>query len=237
MEFSRQEYWSRLPFPTPGDLSHLEIKPLSLASPALAGRFFTTRATWSLATVAQTVKNLPAMWETRFDPWVRKIPWRREWLSIPVFLPGESHGQRSLAGYSPWGGKDLDMTEQLTPVPPGKPVEKGPKYNHKHLCNRQAKVHSHPPSVCLSFCLCICSSPYPPLTTPMKRWCGDRAERDLKMLALKIKVMWPQAKECWQPSEVGFSPSTSRGSTALPTPWCWSSETDFRLLASRTSKV
>ena len=39
------------------------------------------------------------------DPWVRKIPWRREWLPIPVFLPGEFHGQRSLVGYSPRGHK------------------------------------------------------------------------------------------------------------------------------------
>ena len=39
----------------------------------------------------------------RFDPWVRKTPWRREWLTSPVFLPGESHGHRNLAGYSPWG--------------------------------------------------------------------------------------------------------------------------------------
>ena len=38
-----------------------------------------------------------------FDPWVGKIPWRREWPPTPLFLPGESHGQRSLAGYSPWG--------------------------------------------------------------------------------------------------------------------------------------
>ena len=37
----------------------------------------------------------------RFDPWARKIPWRRAWQPISVFLPGESHGQRSLAGYSP----------------------------------------------------------------------------------------------------------------------------------------
>ena len=42
MEFSRQEYWSGLPFPTPGDLPNPEIKPESLVSPALAGRFFTT---------------------------------------------------------------------------------------------------------------------------------------------------------------------------------------------------
>ena len=39
----------------------------------------------------------------KFDPWVRKILWRREWLPIPVLLPGEFHGQKSLAGYSPWG--------------------------------------------------------------------------------------------------------------------------------------
>ena len=50
----------------------------------------------------------------RFDPWVGKIPWRRKWQPTPVFLPGESHGQRSLGGYSPWGHKELDMTEQLT---------------------------------------------------------------------------------------------------------------------------
>ena len=41
------------------------------------------------------------------------IPWRREWLPTPIFSPGESHGQRSLACYSPWGRKDLDMTEWL----------------------------------------------------------------------------------------------------------------------------
>ena len=47
----------------------------------------------------------------RFDPWVRKIPWRRAWQLTPVSLPGESHGQRSLVGYSPRGCKELDMTE------------------------------------------------------------------------------------------------------------------------------
>ena len=60
------------------------------------------------------VKNPPAMQETRrhqFDPWVRKIPWRRAWQPTPVFLPGEFHGQSSLADYSPQGRKELDMTE------------------------------------------------------------------------------------------------------------------------------
>ena len=48
-----------------------------------------------------------------FDPWVGKIPWRRKWQPTPVFLPGESHGQRSLVGYSPRGRKESDTTEQL----------------------------------------------------------------------------------------------------------------------------
>ena len=61
--------------------------------------------------LAQTVKNLPAMQETH----VRSLgcPWKREWLPILVFLPGEFHGWRSLADYSPWGHKESDTTEQL----------------------------------------------------------------------------------------------------------------------------
>ena len=47
----------------------------------------------------------------RFDPWVRKNPQGRKWLPTPVFLPGEFHEQRSLAGYSPWGHKESDTTE------------------------------------------------------------------------------------------------------------------------------
>ena len=49
-----------------------------------------------------------------FDPWVRKIPWRRAWQPTPVLLPGKSHGHRSLAGYSPWGHKESDATYQLS---------------------------------------------------------------------------------------------------------------------------
>jgi len=45
-----------------------------------------------------------------FSPWVRKIPWRRKWQPTPVFLPGEFRGQRSLAGYSPWGRIESDTT-------------------------------------------------------------------------------------------------------------------------------
>ena len=58
--------------------------------------------------VAQTVKSSLQCRRHGFDPWVGKIPWRRERLPTPVFLPRRSGGQRSLAGYSPWGHKELD---------------------------------------------------------------------------------------------------------------------------------
>ena len=61
------------------------------------------------------VKNLPAnagdVKRGGFDPWVGKISWTRKGQPTPVFLPGESCGQRSLADYSPWGCKESDTTE------------------------------------------------------------------------------------------------------------------------------
>ena len=66
--------------------------------------------------VAQLVRNPSAMVRSPgFNPWVGKILWRRKWQPNPVFLPGESHGQRSLVGYIVHRGhKELDTTEQLT---------------------------------------------------------------------------------------------------------------------------
>ena len=63
--------------------------------------------------VAQMIKNPRAMQEPGFDLCVGKIPWRREGLPTPVFLPEEFHEQRSLAGCSPWGCKGLDTIEWL----------------------------------------------------------------------------------------------------------------------------
>ena len=64
------------------------------------------------------VKNLSAnagdRKRHRIDPRIRKIPRRRAWQPTPVFLPGESHGQRSLLGYSPWGRRALNTTGQLS---------------------------------------------------------------------------------------------------------------------------
>ena len=62
--------------------------------------------------VAQMVKRLQCR-RPGFDSWVRKIPWRRKWQSTPALLPGKFHGWRSLIGYSPWGRKESDTTEQL----------------------------------------------------------------------------------------------------------------------------
>ena len=62
----------------------------------------------------EVVKNLPANSGHGFKPWVGKIPWRRAWKSTPVFLPAESHGQRSLVSYSPWDHKESAVTEQWT---------------------------------------------------------------------------------------------------------------------------
>ena len=92
---------------------------------------------WSLcwaSLVAQMVKNPPAMRET----WVGKMPWRREQLPAPVFWPGESHGQRSLAGCCSWGHQELDTTEWLS-------------HTHAHT-----HTYAHTHRVCctsLSYCL------------------------------------------------------------------------------------
>ena len=59
--------------------------------------------------MAQTVKKPPTVQETR----VGKIPWRREWLPTTVFLPGEFHSPRTLAGYSPWGHEETRLSDSL----------------------------------------------------------------------------------------------------------------------------
>ena len=91
----------------------------------IAGRFFTIWAmgksprervmvSWGLP---QWLSGKEPAYQSRrrrrcgFDAWVRKIPWRRTWHPTPVFLQGKSHGQGSLEGYSPWGRKELNMTE------------------------------------------------------------------------------------------------------------------------------
>ena len=64
--------------------------------------------------MAQKVNNLPTMQETQIQSLGWEDALEKKWLPTPLFLPGEFHGQRSLEGYSPWGLKESDLTEQLT---------------------------------------------------------------------------------------------------------------------------
>ena len=57
------------------------------------------------------------------DPWVREISWSRKWQLTLVFLPGKSHGHRSLVGHSLWGGKELDTTKRLSGEGNGTPLQ------------------------------------------------------------------------------------------------------------------
>ena len=95
---------------------------IDITQQGLIGARFWGLNTWCTALLgvfqmALVVKNPSANAEniTRcgFDPWVRKIPWRRKWQPTPVFLPGEFHGQRRLAGYILRGCKESDMTGLL----------------------------------------------------------------------------------------------------------------------------
>ena len=103
--------------------------------------------------VAQLVKNPPAMWRPGFDPWVGKIPWRRERLPTPVFLPGESEAQKSLVGYNPRAHKELDTTERLTHthtteeearVPPNNTVWGGARGKEKPLLQNSSNKKQIP---------------------------------------------------------------------------------------------
>ena len=96
MGFSRREYWSGLPFSTPGNLPNPGIKLTSPPAPILAGGFFTTGKTWLGGKESACHSR-----SHRFNLWVGKIPWSRKWQPTPVLLPGKSHGQRSLAGCNP----------------------------------------------------------------------------------------------------------------------------------------
>ena len=61
------------------------------------------------------IKILLSLQEMRLNSWAGKIPWRTKWRSTPVLLPGESHGQRSLAGHSPWGHRESVFGTEILP--------------------------------------------------------------------------------------------------------------------------
>ena len=118
MEFSRQEYWSGQPFLFQG----IFLTQWSTQLFCITGRFFNIWPPLILPGLPwwlSMVKCLSIMRQTQFNPWVRKIPWRRKWQPTPVFLPGEVHGQRSLEDYSPQGRKESHTTDRLHFILPG----------------------------------------------------------------------------------------------------------------------
>ena len=121
MGFSRQDYWSGLPFPSPGDLPNSGIEP---GSTALQADALPTELRGNSPWSSNPLFGLPSWLSGKescqcrrlgFNPWVGKIPWRRKWQLILVFLSGKSHAQRMLVGYVIVHGvaKETDTTHRL----------------------------------------------------------------------------------------------------------------------------
>jgi len=96
--FHRQEYWSWFPFPSAGDILDPGIELASLALSGVVRQILYHCALWKGFSSKESACNAGDTGHAGSILGVRKIPWRREWQPTPVFLPGKSHGQRSLAG-------------------------------------------------------------------------------------------------------------------------------------------
>ena len=122
MEFSRQEYWSGLPFPSPRDLPHPRIKPMSLMSPALAGKFFTTSTTWeALLLRRKKVKLLSRVW-LFVTPWglqptrlLRNFPGKSTRVGYHFLLQGPSRSRIE-------PGSPALQADALPSEPPGRSI-------------------------------------------------------------------------------------------------------------------
>ena len=113
MEFSRQVYWSRVPFPTPGDFPPaFEPGSLALQADSLlsepSGKPSAFRAVLMVENPTANAGDI----KDGFDPWVGKIPWRRAMQPTPVFLPGESHGQKGHLKNKAWHSKNQGSSDQ-----------------------------------------------------------------------------------------------------------------------------
>ena len=162
MGFPRQEYWSGLPFPSPGEFLNPGIEP---RSPALAGGFFTTVLVHcdvkvkKYQDIRKRVVCVSEQWrkntlKENYKFYVRKMPWRRKWQPTPVLLPGESHGERSLVGYNPWGRKESDTTKWLHFT------SLHGLYIAKWMASTQRTVYLHPWNL-YRLCICLVAKEYP----------------------------------------------------------------------------
>ena len=108
------------------------------------------KAKWAFKATLNESKDIRLTWyrtclqcmkckRCRFNPWVRKIPWRREWQPTPVFFSGESHAQRSLVGYNPRGHKELWPLHTTEGTKPPQPRHKTAECSQLYAC--QAELH------------------------------------------------------------------------------------------------
>ena len=107
--------------------------------------------------MAQQVKNLQSR-RHRFDLWVEKIPWRRKWRPTLVFLPEKPHGRRRLEGYSPTGGKESDITGQLSTHKHGhiNAFTESTKNSQYRITSRPMKFTYPAAAKSLQSCLTLC---------------------------------------------------------------------------------
>ena len=121
--FRKEQTNKSLSFVYPDNVSYMVLRPDTYMSP-IYPLFLVTVGLQYIHSLTLQHTGLPRQcsgkesacqrrrhWRRGFNPWVGNIPWRRKWQPTPVFLPGKSHGRRSLAGCSPRGCKESDTTE------------------------------------------------------------------------------------------------------------------------------
>ena len=148
---------------------------------------------------------VPSLLWSGFDPWVRKIHWRRKWQPTPVLLPGRSHGLRSLVDYSPWDHKESDTTERLHfhyREVNGDFLQEG--FCHPQICCTQSPCPCGRPLLTrpstgdtqIHFCLSLCSV--------SESWCTqdlfEPSECFCQEWGLILNMNLPLLPSCW-----GFS--------------------------------
>ena len=126
-----------------------------------------------------------------FDPWIGKIPWRKEWQPTPVFLPEEFHGQKSLVSYSPWDCKELDKIERLT---------QACVHTRAH-----ARTHTHTHTHVYCCCCCSVTKLYSTLCNPMDCSMPTSSVLQYRPEFAQIHVHW--ISHAIQPSHPQLPPS------------------------------
>ena len=139
------------------------------------------------------VKNLPAKQETLVQSLVREIPWRRAWQPTPVFLPGESHGQRGLAGYSPWGRRESDTAKAT---------------EHAHI---MAATGNYPYIEALKMRMRLYCIGLPRGQSGKESACPCRSSRRCGFDPWVGKILW---RRKWQPTPI-FLPGKCHGQSSL----------------------